>query len=176
MWVSKKAWDSVSQLAINRCWEKGLPNTHHAVEDDDDEDGDFSCYAEPAFVQAVQQLMPEDLAEASGSVDELMSAWATADDECPVSQELTDTEIVAAVVEEEEDVEEPVELNEPVVDTSKIAHSDALKAIEKVMLYYEQQGNALRALQLQPLVRETRKQVNNSQKQCKISEFFNQGR
>ena len=174
MYVSSKAWKAVTQTCIRNCWNKGLPRAL-ADSDDEEEETDFHGFMDPAFVQAVTAKLPEELEEA-GSVEQLMDAWSSADNDCPIAQELTEEEIVEGVLGEEEEEEEPVDPEEPAQDPNKVNNAQALKSAECLMLYYEQNGMTLQTYQMQPLVREARRRVNETQKQGKISDFFNVGR
>jgi hypothetical protein len=74
LWVSAKSWDSVTWKTIVKCWDKGLPNTHQAESDDEDEDdAPLFSFNDPTLVAAVTKTMPDHVEEA-GSVEELMSS------------------------------------------------------------------------------------------------------
>jgi len=172
IYVCDKAWQTVTGLTIQRCWEKGLPHEQGHFDDDEEEDmfafqnGDWMTEEQSA---AIQTKLAEEIKEA-GSFAEVMTSWAECDNDVPVAEILSDDEIVSQVLEEEEE-EEPQEETEPEPDQKYLA-SKALEGLLYAQKFFEQQGDILQAMQSETFIRTARRHLNKSKKQCKLDDFF----
>uniref|UniRef100_A0A4W3J4W6 HTH CENPB-type domain-containing protein n=1 Tax=Callorhinchus milii TaxID=7868 RepID=A0A4W3J4W6_CALMI len=104
--LATRAWDEVSTTCIQRCWLKGLCDAFTEEPTDDIiEDDIFVGFTAEEILAAQEKL--KDLIDEDVTLSNWLEFWTTIDDDAPITEYLTDEQLIAQVQNNKAETEEP---------------------------------------------------------------------
>jgi len=158
-----EAWASVSSASIRATWDSALGNPFEHPEEQP---------AEEEFLGFTEEEVEEACARSEARAEEfedLLSAWASCDNQLPVCQPTT----IADLLPQSDSEEDPEPESDSAPAPEKLSASKALECAEYLKLWLEQQeGEGHRVIQMTTLARDIRRQADNTKKQTTLSSYF----
>lgn len=173
-----EAWNKVSKLSINNCWEHAMKmNDDSSVidrEDDDsgeDEEADFLGFTQEEVNLATKKLIKE-MGEKQDFC-KFLQEWASIDDHLPTAKEFTEDELLAPEEEEEDDEEFEISPSTPTSTPTNISDKQAVEFLQQLQTWGEARGlDSMKILQIRSLLFTAKKMEASSKKQMKITDIF----
>lgn len=174
--LAGQSWNAVSATSIEKCWMKGLAAAfpapiETAVEvrnedsDSDVDDGEFEGFTQADI---------DDMQKKLDASPEEVRQWLTIDNECPVFEHVSDSEIINNVTgasSGDTDVDDADDTDEVCEPPPKVA--EAIRGLECALKWLEtQEVDYVKVLHTRNLLDFARSKRETGMKQLKVDQFF----
>lgn len=164
------AWHDVKQSSIINCWNHALPGISPVApfEEDDEE---FLGFSQEEVTAAVRKF--SSIVDQHESFPAMVEDWAMADMDVPVTQTLTDEELLADAAHAEDTEPEPEPEPETAQPESIPTTTDIVDMFQKCLQWMETKDvDCVKTMQLKWMLNFSKSELKKSQRQGSITEFF----
>lgn len=184
MILAGKSWECVTATCIERCWMKGLgpafpqpqPDNADADARPDDQTDDQSDDDDEDEFEGFTAADIEEMRKKIDAAPEEIKQWLTIDNDCPIFEHASDSEIIANVIgtssadtisNDAEDEDDSVACEPPPKD------AEVINGLECALKWFETQDvDYMKVLQMRNLLDYARSKRESGMKQLKVDQFF----
>lgn len=157
MYISQNAWSAVRSETISKCWQKVLEDAEH----------------EPDEENSAELLVQQSKSLGLNVDEDEITKWISIDDDEPISETLSDEQIIADV-RGEEDLDNDDSDDEE--ETTSVSMKEAVDLLEKAYTAYEKCNSsyisAMQLINFRSLISAGKQVMREKAKQTTLDNFF----